>query len=574
MNIQSLCPYGLKSLMECASRATLLSQPADIPNFLLQYMSEQITFRKSQPEDDPKVVSFNYQKIFEKNMLRKTETPIATIETSVQTPGTRQLLPTPIPQKPTPADKASTSMVPSQPSKTPAIPVPVVKCKLVPPPIPEEKADEASTSRAISQPSKTPAIPVPVVKRRLVPPPIPDEKADNASTSRAISQPSKTPAIPVPVVKRRLVPPPIPEEKADNASTSKAISQPSKTPAIPVPVVKRRLVPPPIPNEKADNASTSRAISQPSKTPAIPVPVVKRRLVPPPIPNEKADNASTSRAISQPSKTPAIPVPVVKRRLVPPPIPNEKADNASTSKAISQPSKTPAIPVPVVKRRLVPPPIPDEKTRGVRTSEKEILGKAETQNAKIKTSVPPADKASASRAISQPSKTPRIPVQVVRRRLVPPPIPEEKRGVRISETKILRKTETQTHNIKTVKPKQKGSGILRPESTKESKEAGTESNKPKAKVQEKSSQPNQLPDMSRGDRVLWMDRERVKPILNREVGGVQKKAFCRPALVVEGKCFPNLHGLSTPIIIIKYRRIHVRASPYSQSSPSLNSYGL
>uniref|UniRef100_A0A8P4G2N8 RIIa domain-containing protein n=1 Tax=Dicentrarchus labrax TaxID=13489 RepID=A0A8P4G2N8_DICLA len=45
MSVQSWCPYGLKSLIECISRATFLSQPTDIAEFLHQYLSELISFR-------------------------------------------------------------------------------------------------------------------------------------------------------------------------------------------------------------------------------------------------------------------------------------------------------------------------------------------------------------------------------------------------------------------------------------------------------------------------------------------------------------------------------------------------
>uniref|UniRef100_A0A8C4EYX5 RIIa domain-containing protein n=1 Tax=Dicentrarchus labrax TaxID=13489 RepID=A0A8C4EYX5_DICLA len=64
MSVQSWCPYGLKSLMESISRATLLSQPTDIAEFLHQYLSELISFRRSHPETDPKVASFDYQELW------------------------------------------------------------------------------------------------------------------------------------------------------------------------------------------------------------------------------------------------------------------------------------------------------------------------------------------------------------------------------------------------------------------------------------------------------------------------------------------------------------------------------
>uniref|UniRef100_A0A4W6EQW4 RIIa domain-containing protein n=1 Tax=Lates calcarifer TaxID=8187 RepID=A0A4W6EQW4_LATCA len=62
MSFQNLCPYGLKSIVECITRATLISQPTDIPDFIYQYLSGLIKFRESLPEADPKDLSFHYQK--------------------------------------------------------------------------------------------------------------------------------------------------------------------------------------------------------------------------------------------------------------------------------------------------------------------------------------------------------------------------------------------------------------------------------------------------------------------------------------------------------------------------------
>lgn len=61
MTSQDFYLYGLKSVMECISRAVLLSQPADIHDFLSQYFSGLIDYRDSQLETDPKKVSYNYQ---------------------------------------------------------------------------------------------------------------------------------------------------------------------------------------------------------------------------------------------------------------------------------------------------------------------------------------------------------------------------------------------------------------------------------------------------------------------------------------------------------------------------------
>ncbi|XP_028430897.1 calcium-binding tyrosine phosphorylation-regulated protein-like [Perca flavescens] len=91
MSVQSVCPYGLRSLVECISRATLLSKPADIPNFLVEYLLEVIDFRGSNAdyEAGDKEVSFQYQDLWEEKFLRnmtgtavREQFPVATTETS------------------------------------------------------------------------------------------------------------------------------------------------------------------------------------------------------------------------------------------------------------------------------------------------------------------------------------------------------------------------------------------------------------------------------------------------------------------------------------------------------------
>ncbi|XP_033181851.1 proteoglycan 4-like isoform X1 [Anabas testudineus] len=75
-------PYGLKSMMECLSRATLLSQPEDIPDFLTKYMSGLINFRDSGHETDPKLLCFQYQEQWEKTFFRRILRGTETSETS------------------------------------------------------------------------------------------------------------------------------------------------------------------------------------------------------------------------------------------------------------------------------------------------------------------------------------------------------------------------------------------------------------------------------------------------------------------------------------------------------------
>ncbi|KAA8596057.1 hypothetical protein FQN60_011348, partial [Etheostoma spectabile] len=91
MNIQSFCSYGLKCTLECISKATLLSQPTDVPGFLLQYLSELISFRESYPETDPKIVSFSYQEMWENKFLKTTVSPITTTKKSPEVPSETEL---------------------------------------------------------------------------------------------------------------------------------------------------------------------------------------------------------------------------------------------------------------------------------------------------------------------------------------------------------------------------------------------------------------------------------------------------------------------------------------------------
>ncbi|KAK5873709.1 hypothetical protein PBY51_018724 [Eleginops maclovinus] len=245
MNVQSSCPYGLKSLMECVSRATLLSQPADIPDFLLQYLSELISFRKSHPEDDPKVVSFNFQEMWEKKVLRKTNTPIATIETCVPSQSEVQVaLKVLYTDLASSADQKVVKLSKKKlPSATPMHPTPAHPPragKKVPPPslVVEGKGKPAPTPKYVSiKTSRVSKLTVPCQQQskgkeddakktpgtcRLLPRPTPQKPTPGgkASTSRATSHPSKMAVIPVPVVRRRLVPPPIPEEKTSGGRVS------------------------------------------------------------------------------------------------------------------------------------------------------------------------------------------------------------------------------------------------------------------------------------------------------------------------------------------------------------------
>ena len=60
MNTRKSLPYGMKSLLECMSRATLLTQPDDTPKFLSTHVNEMTHFSKEESRDI-KDVAFRYQ---------------------------------------------------------------------------------------------------------------------------------------------------------------------------------------------------------------------------------------------------------------------------------------------------------------------------------------------------------------------------------------------------------------------------------------------------------------------------------------------------------------------------------
>ncbi|XP_044060895.1 serine/arginine repetitive matrix protein 1-like isoform X2 [Siniperca chuatsi] len=245
MNFQSLCPYGLKSIMECISRATLLSQPTDIPDFLFQYMSELISFRRSHPEADPKVVSFRYQELWEKKFLRNmkgtTETPIATTEKSAAAPqvpsqaeideALKEKLGT---KKKTGKDKKpSTTPMYSPPTPPPLVgrqfgknvptTVHIVKAegKPAPPPCDVSMKTRRVSSVRIASPQQSKETTddvkkMPETHQRMLKPILKQSSTPtdvSASKSIAASKPSKLPSSPVPMITQNLVLPPIPQKK-------------------------------------------------------------------------------------------------------------------------------------------------------------------------------------------------------------------------------------------------------------------------------------------------------------------------------------------------------------------------
>ncbi|XP_041826626.1 uncharacterized protein LOC121630412 [Melanotaenia boesemani] len=63
-------PYGLRSLVECMSRATLLAHPDDIPGFLSTYTQKMLQFRDGRSNDTANV-AFLYQEQWENNFFQE-----------------------------------------------------------------------------------------------------------------------------------------------------------------------------------------------------------------------------------------------------------------------------------------------------------------------------------------------------------------------------------------------------------------------------------------------------------------------------------------------------------------------
>ncbi|KAL4004486.1 MORC family CW-type zinc finger protein [Sarotherodon galilaeus] len=79
MDASNSTPHGLKSLLECLSRAALLVQPDDIPRFLCAHVENMIKFSDDEQLKDINEVIFRYQcqceQTFFKDKRNWTETP-------------------------------------------------------------------------------------------------------------------------------------------------------------------------------------------------------------------------------------------------------------------------------------------------------------------------------------------------------------------------------------------------------------------------------------------------------------------------------------------------------------------
>ncbi|KAM7406381.1 hypothetical protein PAMP_000760 [Pampus punctatissimus] len=268
MTSQNLCPYGLKSLVECISRAVLLSQPADIPIFLREYLAELINFRRCHPEADPKRVSFNYQEIWEKKFLRTkitSETPITTSAAS-QVPSLPQV------------EETLTVLYSDLPSSTDGSVVNQVQHL-------EDRVKTNETSGKDEKPSASTTYPKPTPQPRVgrqygknVPPPslaVKGERKPAPPPSNVSMKTHRVSSVRLPsqqggkgTIKDVRKPQTcqttltsIPDKPS--ASESRVVGKPTKLPSVPVPIVTHKLVVPPIPQRKIRGVVPDKTSSRP-----------------------------------------------------------------------------------------------------------------------------------------------------------------------------------------------------------------------------------------------------------------------------------------------------------------------
>ncbi|XP_031137388.1 titin-like [Sander lucioperca] len=640
MNIQSLCPYGMKSIMECISRATLLSQPTDIPGFLLQYLSELISFRESFPEDDPKIVTFCYQEMWENKFLKTTVNPITTTKTSPEVPSQTELkealktlysdLVSSGEQKklnPLGKDKypsaTPTFVKPAPPhcvgrkvGKNVAPPVLVVKGeeKPAPPPCVERKFGKNVAPPVLVKGEEKPA-PPPCVERKFgknvappvlvkgeekpVPPPCVERKFWKNVAPPVLVKGEEKP-VPPPCVERKfgknVAPPVLVVKGEDNPAPLPCVERKfGKKVAPPVLVVKgeEKPAPPPCVERKfGKNVAPPVLVVKGEDNPA-PLPCVERKFgkkVAPPVLVVKGEEkpAPPPCVKRKFGKNVAPPVLVVKgeEKPAPPPCVKRKfgknvAPPVLVVKGEEKPAPPPCVkrkfgknvapPVLVVKGEEKPAPPPrniNMKTRRVSISRvpsppqseattDDIMKTPGTLELKTIHKKSPTPKASTSSATSDPSKLPNIPISKLTQSLV---IPSKKTIGSLS----LENRE--------VVPERRALGPLK---RAPKLEAGRVPNTERAKIRPttpKFQQPeewnlsNRLPEKKR---ILWTNREKVKPVAERKVQGA---AFTRLASVVVSTNKCNLAPTHTcphlaPACIIRYKRMQIRALPFGHNSP-------
>ncbi|XP_053721877.1 uncharacterized protein LOC128759158 isoform X2 [Synchiropus splendidus] len=80
MTCKMLCPNTLKILFECVSRAALLAQPPGLQHFAEQYLAELNVFCKDREGENPKILVFLFQEMWEKRLLPLNSTRIAALD--------------------------------------------------------------------------------------------------------------------------------------------------------------------------------------------------------------------------------------------------------------------------------------------------------------------------------------------------------------------------------------------------------------------------------------------------------------------------------------------------------------
>ncbi|XP_045888808.1 calcium-binding tyrosine phosphorylation-regulated protein-like [Micropterus dolomieu] len=262
MNFQSLCPYGLRSMMECISRATLLSQPTNIPDFLLQYVLELIRFRRSHPEADPKVVSFHYQELWENKFLRNTKGTTPITEKSVTSP-----------QFPSQAEieEALKQLSSDLASSTEENVVTRLQSQ-------KERLGTKKTTGKDKKPSATPIYPTP-------PPRIGRQFGKNIAAqpflvAKAEGKPALPPSHDVSMKTPRISSVRFASLQQSKETTDDIKKRPETCWHIPTPILKKSSTPTDV------SASKSSTASKPSKLPRTPVPIITQKLVLSPIPGQ------------------------------------------------------------------------------------------------------------------------------------------------------------------------------------------------------------------------------------------------------------------------------------------------
>ncbi|XP_034535403.1 titin-like [Notolabrus celidotus] len=481
MSNQNFYVFGLKSLMECISRAVLLSQPTNIPDFIQQYMLGIMDFRESHPESDPKIAAFNYQELWEIQFLRKMRrrrttstdhfvpspeeleeaqkmlfTDLASSRTSTKTTASiaapHSVLSTEEvhSEKKVRQDKGTTDKqqtdIPQQKSQR--------KMPLIPKKVSSSTDASGSKSRADRLPSTTSTTTVDNLTKST------EKSQDKVQTKKTVvfAEDSKSNSREVS----------LPPKTSERITGSEKIT--TRAPKTTIPCTRKVRTP-------ADaSGSKSRAVSLPSKTQEkttnnVTTEILKTRPTVPPttkIVSTPADaSGSKSRAVSLPSKSMEKTTEIVKTKILksPPTVPPTRKlvprtvdTSGSKSRAVSLPSKSMEKTTEIVKTKILksPPTVPPtrklvprtvdtsgSKSRAVSLPSKSMEKTTEIVKTKILKSpptVPPTRKlvprtvdtsGSKSRAVSLPSKSMEKTTEIVKTEILksPPTVPPTRKLV-------------------------------------------------------------------------------------------------------------------------------------------------